>query len=413
MTSTILSLFQRFYPSDAGQRVVIAGLDYGGKTTLLYLLKTGEIVTTIPSLGFNVEVVDAPTSTSGGNKKPLKLEAWDIGTGCGGSSIIVGMLRHYMQLAKALIWVVDSSDEERLVQSVEVLDRVLADADRDPANKSDLPKAVALDKIRVAFSRVLAGRISSIYATALTTTPPTGLTEAFDWLSLAIEIAKTAKKGQVPAISSSPEKSVTTGGSNTVTNPRDPSILAKKLGEWLQRTESDSLPEEFIHQFNEFKLPSWDHYTHIRLAYLILVAHGRQKGKDLLFEGLANYISNANKSTETNTRTFHVTMTYFWIQVVHFGIRNVPESLAPASSLGSQVDPALPASYPSSAEFFRFLLVNPHLVDGSLWSDYYTKETMMSTEAKAGMVLPDRKPLPSLLGRDAVSGFGVGKAGLR
>ena len=138
MTSTILSLFQRFYPSDAGQRVVIAGLDYGGKTTLLYLLKTGEIVTTIPSLGFNVEVVDAPTST-GGNKKPLKLEAWDIGTGCGGSSIIVGMLRHYMQLAKALIWVVDSSDEERLVQSVEVLDRVLADADRDPGADTLLP----------------------------------------------------------------------------------------------------------------------------------------------------------------------------------------------------------------------------------------------------------------------------------
>jgi GTPase SAR1 family protein len=130
MTSTLLSLFQRFYPSDTGQRVVIAGLDYSGKTTLLYLLKTGEVVTTIPSIGFNVEVVEAPTS-SNGSKKPLKLEGWDVGTGCAGPSMIVRMLRYYMPLAKAIIWVVDSADEDRLTQSVETLDGVLADADRE------------------------------------------------------------------------------------------------------------------------------------------------------------------------------------------------------------------------------------------------------------------------------------------
>jgi hypothetical protein len=142
-------------------------------------------------------------------------------------------------------------------------------------------------------------------------------------------------------------------------------------------------------------------------VYLILLP----AGKDLLFEGLSNYISNTNKTTQTNTRTFHVTMTYFWLQVVHFGIRNVPENLAPPSPppAAASSSQATEVSYPSSADFFKFLLINPHLVDGSLWSDYYTKETMMSPEAKAGMVLPDKKPLPSLLGRDAVSGFGVAK----
>ena len=34
------------------------GLDAAGKTTILYKLKLGEIVTTIPTIGFNVESVE-------------------------------------------------------------------------------------------------------------------------------------------------------------------------------------------------------------------------------------------------------------------------------------------------------------------------------------------------------------------
>ena len=33
----------------------MAGLDAAGKTTILYKLKVGKIVTTIPTIGFNVE----------------------------------------------------------------------------------------------------------------------------------------------------------------------------------------------------------------------------------------------------------------------------------------------------------------------------------------------------------------------
>jgi ADP-ribosylation factor protein 1 len=36
---------------------VQVGLDAAGKTTILYKLKLGEIVTTIPTIGFNVETV--------------------------------------------------------------------------------------------------------------------------------------------------------------------------------------------------------------------------------------------------------------------------------------------------------------------------------------------------------------------
>jgi len=116
-------------------------------------------------------------------------------------------------------------------------------------------------------------------------------------------------------------------------------------------------------------------------------------GKDLIFQGLQDYIA---KSKNTNVRGFHFTMTYFWLQMVHLGIRNVPDNLAPAS----------PGPYPTSEDFFRFLLINPHLVDGGLWSVFYSKEVIMTPQAKAEMVLPDRKALPNVVGRDIVREFG-------
>ena len=37
-------------------RILMVGLDAAGKTTILYKLQLGEIVSTIPTIGFNVEV---------------------------------------------------------------------------------------------------------------------------------------------------------------------------------------------------------------------------------------------------------------------------------------------------------------------------------------------------------------------
>lgn len=42
-------------------RILMVGLDAAGKTTVLYKLKLGEIVTTIPTIGFNVETVKYAT----------------------------------------------------------------------------------------------------------------------------------------------------------------------------------------------------------------------------------------------------------------------------------------------------------------------------------------------------------------
>jgi len=51
-------------------RILILGLDSAGKTTLLYRLQLGEVVSTIPTIGFNVETV---------NYKNLQFQVWDLG----------------------------------------------------------------------------------------------------------------------------------------------------------------------------------------------------------------------------------------------------------------------------------------------------------------------------------------------
>ena len=38
-------------------QILMVGLDAAGKTTILYKLKLGEVVTPIPTIGFNVEEV--------------------------------------------------------------------------------------------------------------------------------------------------------------------------------------------------------------------------------------------------------------------------------------------------------------------------------------------------------------------
>merc|ERR1712071_437090 len=57
MGLTISSLFTRLFGKKQ-MRILMVGLDAAGKTTILYKLKLGEIVTTIPTIGFNVETVE-------------------------------------------------------------------------------------------------------------------------------------------------------------------------------------------------------------------------------------------------------------------------------------------------------------------------------------------------------------------
>lgn len=64
-------------------------------------LQVGEVVTTIPTIGFNVEQV---------TYKNLKFQVWDLG----GQTSIRPYWRCYYSNTDAIIYVVDSADRDRI-----------------------------------------------------------------------------------------------------------------------------------------------------------------------------------------------------------------------------------------------------------------------------------------------------------
>ncbi|XP_013741892.2 ADP-ribosylation factor 1 [Brassica napus] len=167
-------LFSRLFAKKE-MRILMVGLDAAGKTTILYKLKLGEIVTTIPTIGFNVETVEY---------KNISFTVWDVG----GQDKIRPLWRHYFQNTQGLIFVVDSNDRDRVVEARDELHRMLNEDElRDAvllvfANKQDLPNAMnaaeITDKLGLHSLRQRHWYIQSTCATS-----GEGLYEGLDWLS--------------------------------------------------------------------------------------------------------------------------------------------------------------------------------------------------------------------------------------
>jgi len=177
-------------------RILMVGLDAAGKTTILYKLKLGEVVTTIPTIGFNVETVEY---------KNISFTVWDVG----GQDKIRPLWRHYYQNTQGIIFVVDSNDGDRLADdqnkkgnqaestAKEELHRMLAEDElRDAvllvfANKQDLPNALSVQKLTEKLQlNNIRNRAWYIQATCATTGD--GIYEGLDWLSAKL----TGKKSK-------------------------------------------------------------------------------------------------------------------------------------------------------------------------------------------------------------------------
>lgn len=160
-------------------RILMVGLDAAGKTTILYKLKLGEVVTTIPTIGFNVETVEY---------KNISFTVWDVG----GQDKIRPLWRHYYTNTDGIIFVVDSNDRERINDSRDELMRMLNEDElRDAtllvlANKQDLPNAMSVtdvtEKLQLSSLRHRSWFIQSTCATA-----GDGLYEGLDWLARNLE----------------------------------------------------------------------------------------------------------------------------------------------------------------------------------------------------------------------------------
>ncbi|TSM44165.1 ADP-ribosylation factor 4 [Bagarius yarrelli] len=125
--------------------------------------------------GFNVENVDY---------RNITFTVWDVG----GQDNIRRLWRHYYQNTMGLIFVVDSSDRERISEAALELQNMLEDdALRDAivlvlANKQDLPNAIPVHEMTEKLGlHDLKGRPWYVQSTCAVN--GTGLYEGLDWMT--------------------------------------------------------------------------------------------------------------------------------------------------------------------------------------------------------------------------------------
>ncbi|KAK2801901.1 hypothetical protein FQN51_005050 [Onygenales sp. PD_10] len=135
LISSAASYTRRLFTPDKEQPIILLGLDKAGKTSLLYRLKTGEKVDTIPTVGFNFEVV---------NTEGTNLCIWDLG---GGRPSV--LYQHYLQTETAILFVVDAGDTSRMSETLGDLEYVLKRAEAKHLavafNKRDHPSCKEYD----------------------------------------------------------------------------------------------------------------------------------------------------------------------------------------------------------------------------------------------------------------------------
>ncbi|KAL4075770.1 ARF SAR [Scleroderma citrinum] len=179
MGLTFSSLFQSLaqlirWSKDQDVRILMLGLDSAGKTTILYRLQIGEVVSTIPTIGFNVETVQY---------KNIKFQVWDLG----GQSSIRPYWRCYFPNTSAIIYVIDSSDHARLFTSRNELLTMLSEDELSGVpllvfcNKQDVEGALKPEEIsdRLGLAGKETSRQWSVRGSCAT--KGEGLEDGLDW----------------------------------------------------------------------------------------------------------------------------------------------------------------------------------------------------------------------------------------
>lgn len=172
--------FTKLFTFTTEKKLLMVGLDASGKTTILYKLKLGENITSIPTIGFNVEEV---------SYKNFKMSIWDIG----GQDKIRQLWKHYYENTDGLIFVIDAADDTRLKEAADELNKLHRETSLRNvpflvfANKQDLPNAKSVEQILRSLnseSELISARFSGRpwMIQGCCATSGIGLYEGLDWL---------------------------------------------------------------------------------------------------------------------------------------------------------------------------------------------------------------------------------------
>lgn len=131
--------------------------------------------------------------------------------------------------------------------------------------------------------------------------------------------------------------------------------------------------ETFLRRFEncEIVFEEWHHREHLRVAYLYLLRWKYPRALDQMSRGL-KALNAAQKVPETLERGYHETLTQGWLQLVHCTL----------------------CEYGSADSSEAFLEKHAHLLARRAMLFFYSRDRLMSAEAKARFIEPDLAPLP-------------------
>lgn len=130
-------------------------------------------------------------------------------------------------------------------------------------------------------------------------------------------------------------------------------------GKILAAFEACTLPAE-----------NWDHRAHLRIAYVYASTLPLKQAVDKMRAGIQTY-NTAIDTPEAIDRGYHETITIAFMRLVFH-------------SIGTHI-------YESSDHFYRN---HPELLEKKILLQFYSRERLMSREAKRGFLAPDIQPLP-------------------
>lgn len=132
---------------------------------------------------------------------------------------------------------------------------------------------------------------------------------------------------------------------------------------------------EFLQTFHDGTIPiaAWRHRSHLKVAYLFLCQFPFNEAVTQVRAGIQRYNAATNTS-EALDRGYHETVTVAWMKLVHFAM--------------SQHGPAASAD--------EFIDAQEQLLNRKALRFFYSRDRIMTWEAKREFLPPDLTPFPEL-----------------
>jgi ubiquitin carboxyl-terminal hydrolase L3 len=172
------------------------------------------------------------------------------------------------------------------------------------------------------------------------------------------------------------------------TKPDDKPTEAELLARIEREREGDITGDEFWNSFLSGEIVDWNHRCHLRAGFSLLL-DALRNGKSIL-SCAEDFLEHLQRLKSTDPERFrnteHRTMTVFWLYNLQLAIMSYQSN--------KSMD-----KWPDRDAFDDALLHSPELMYGGLWKHWYTKDLMMSLEAKMYWRLPDLQTLPNIIVR--------------